>query len=193
MSRWIELRLDKSIDDVIVKGSLRAAINGLVFEMNEPISGIRYLGHSIPTFALPYYRNIDQGNLSDYGERESEELMEKAYRFSIFIRDNKEYTKQLYDSFNRELKLLESKFCNDSVFKEEKSRARRLLKSGLISSRHYQNVILKKLTREHSIYIQKVNELRYEYNTNLALKIGHYPTYSCEELENLIRYFNKLN
>jgi len=65
MSRWLEFRLDKLIDDVIVKGSLRAAINGLVFEMNDPISGIRYLGHSIPTFALQYRRYIDERKLSN--------------------------------------------------------------------------------------------------------------------------------
>jgi len=193
MNRSLELRLDKLIDDVIVKGSLRAAINGLVFEMNEPISGIRYLGHSIPTFALPYYRNIDQGKLSEYGERESEELMEKAYRFSIFIRDNEEYTKQLYDSFNRELKLLESKFCNDSVFKEEKSKARRLLKAGFISSHIYQNLILKKLEHGHKKYNDKLFELKYEYNTKIAHKIGHCSTYACEDLENLLRYYNNIN
>jgi len=42
MNRSLELRLDKSIDDVIVKGSLRATINGLSFEMKEPIDGISY-------------------------------------------------------------------------------------------------------------------------------------------------------
>jgi len=193
MNRSLELRLDKLIDDVIVKGSLRAAINGLVFEMNEPISGIRYLGHSIPTFALPYYRNIDQGKLSEYGERESEELMEKAYRFSIFIRDNEEYTKQLYDSFNRELKLLESKFCNDSVFKEEKSKAKQLLRCGFITPHRYQNVILKKLEQEHKKYIDKVQELRNKHNHALAKKLGHCSTYSCDDLENLVRFFNYIN
>jgi len=193
MSRWIELRLDKLIDAVTVKGSLRAAINGLVFEMNDPISGIRYLGHSIPTFALPYYRNIDYRKLSDYGERESEELMEKAYRFSIFIRDNKEYTKHLYDSYIRELKVLDSMFCNDLMYREEKSKGRQLLKAGLISSHVYQNVMLKKLDHEHKKYINKVQELRNKHNQALAKKLGHCATYACEDLENLVRFFNYIN
>jgi len=192
MSRW-KFRINKSIDDVIVKGSLRAAINGLAFEMNEPISGIRYLGHSIPTFALPYHRNIDQGKLSDYGERESEKLMEKAYRFSIFIRDNKEYTKHLYDSYIRELKVIESKFCNDSVFKEEKSKARRLFRAGLITPHRYQNVMLKKLDHEHKTYIEIMQKLRNKHNHTLAKRLGHCSTYACEELENLLRYNDNSN
>jgi len=193
MSRWIEFRIDKPVDDVIVKGSLRAAINGLVFEMNDPIDGISYRGHHIPTFALPYYRYIEQGNLSDYGISESEELMEKACKFIQFIRNNGEYARQLFETYNKQLNILESQFCNVTMYTGEKSKARRLLKAGLITSRHCQYEILKKLTSEHTIYIQKVNELRFKYNTILALKIGHFPTYSCEELENFLRYFNKLN
>ena len=189
MSRWIEFRINKSIDDVIVKGSLRATINGLSFKMNDPIDGISYRAPHIPTFTLPYRRYIDEGNLSDYGKSESEELMIKAYSFSQFIQNNGEYTKQLYDSFNRELKLLESKFCNVSVFKEEKSKAKRLLKAGLITPHHYQNVILKKLTREHKTYIDKVQELRNKHNYTLANKLGHYPTNSFEDLENLLGYY----
>jgi len=193
MSRWIELRLDKLIDDVIVKGSLRAAINGLVFEMNEPIDGISYRGNHIPYFTLQYRKYIDDEKLSDYGISESEELMEKAYNFSQFIQSNKEYTKQLYDSFNRELKLLESKFCNDLMYREEKSKARRLLKAGFISSHIYQNLILKKLEHEHKKYTDKVQELRNKYNQALAKKLGHCVTYACEDFANLLRYFNNIN
>jgi len=190
MSRWIEFRLDRSIDDVIVKGSLRAAINGLVFEMNEPIDGISYRGHHIPTFALPHHRYVDQGNLSDYGEREAEELMENAYRFSQFMRNNGEYTKQLYDSFNRELKLLESKFCNVSTYRNEKSKARRLLKAGLITPHFYQNVMLKKLEQEHKTYIEIMQKLRNKHNHTLAKRLGHCPTYACEDLDNLLWYYD---
>ena len=193
MSRWIELRLDKLIDAVTVKGSLRAAINGLVFEMNEPISGIRYLGHSIPTFALPYYRNIDQGKLSNYGKSESEELMNKAYSFSKFIQNNKEYAKHIYETYEREHNILDSKFCNVSTYRNEKSKAKRLLKSGLVSSHHYQNEILRKLDHEHKKYTDKVQELRNKYNQALAKNLGHCATYSCEDLENLVRFFNYIN
>jgi len=193
MNRSLDLRLDKLIDDVIVKGSLRAAINGLVFEMNEPIQGINYRGHHIPTFALPYHRYVDQGNLSDYGISESEELMEKAYRFSKFIQNNKEYAKHIYETYEREHNILDSMFCNDLMYREEKSKARRLLKSGLISSHYYQNEILKKLDHEHKKYNDKLFELKYEYNTKIAHKIGHCSTYSCDDFANLISYYNNIN
>jgi len=193
MSRWIELRLDKLIDDVIVKGSLRAAINGLVYEMSIPIPGIRYRGNHIPYFTLQYRKYIDDGKLSNYGKSESEELMIKAYSFSKFIQNNKEYAKHIYETYEREHNILDSKFCNVSTYRNEKSKAKQLIRAGLISSRHYQNVILKKLTREHSIYIQKVNELRYEYNTKLADKLGHCSTFACEDLDNLLWYYNNTN
>jgi len=161
--------------------------------MNDPIDGIRYRGRHIPTFALPYRRYIDERKLSDYGISESEELMEKAYSFSKFIQSNKEYAKHLYETYEREHNILDSKFCNVSTYRNEKSKARQLLKAGLITPHFYQNAMLKKLIREHMTYIDRVQELRYEYNTDLALKIGHFTTYSCEELENFLRYFNKLN
>jgi len=193
MSRWIELRLDKLIDAVTVKGSLRAAINGLVFEMKEPIDGIRYLGHSIPTFTLPYRRYINYEKLSDYGISESEELMEKAYSFSQLIQNNGEYAKHIYETYEREHNILDSKFCNVSTYRNEKSKAKQLIRAGLISSHIYQDLILKKLNSEHKKYIDKLHELRYEYNEIIATRLGHCATYACEDLENLISYYNNIN
>jgi len=193
MSRWIELRLDKLIDAVTVKGSLRATINGLSFKMSNPVPRIHYRGNHIPYFALPHHRYVDQGTLSDYGERESEELMNKAYRFIQFLRNNGEYAKRILDSYKQELMVIENEGVNETVFKEEKSKARRLLKAGFISSHIYQNLILKKLEHGHKKYNDKLFELKYEYNTKIAHKIGHCSTYACEELENLLRYNDNSN
>jgi len=190
MIRWIKLRIDKPVDDVIVKGSLRAAINGLVFEMSNPVPRIHYRGNHIPYFTLQYRKYIDDEKLSDYGKSESEELMNKAYSFSQFIHNNGEYAKHIYETYEREHNILDSKFCNVTTYRNEKSKAKRLLKSGLVSPHVYQNVMLKKLDHEHKKYIENVQKLRNKHNHTLAKRLGHCPTYACEDLDNLLWYYD---
>jgi len=92
--------------------------------MSIPIPGILYRGNHIPTFALQNRQYIDKRKLSNYGINKSEELMNKAYRFFKFIRNNGKYTKQILDSYKQELKVIETECVNESVFREEKSKAR---------------------------------------------------------------------
>jgi len=109
------------------------------------------------------------------------------------MRNNGEHAKQILDSYKQELKVIEAECVNDTVFKEEKSKARQLLKAGLITLHHYQNILIKKLNSEHKKYIDKLQEIRNKHDQALAEKLGHSSTYSCEDLENLISYYNKDN